>query len=99
MEYALHEGDSSCDVSEQAAIGRSTFDVFSLSGASLTEAAEIAHKLLVLTQTLFKVWLESLVVDLVKGWNGKWYMLQVRLVTQACALSIKHISLQKRKCI
>lgn len=98
VEYALYEGDSPCDASKQAATRRSTFDVFSLSGASLAEAAEIAHKLLVLTQTLFKVWLESLVVDLVKGLNGKWYMLQVSLAVQACALWTKHISGQQRKC-
>lgn len=77
-DYDLHEDDSAADA-QQRIDSCSTFDVFTLSGASLSEASRIAQKLALLTQTLFKVWLESLVVDLVKGWNGKLYFLQVRL--------------------
>ncbi|CDJ38770.1 hypothetical protein, conserved [Eimeria tenella] len=77
-DYDLHEDDSAA-YAQQRIDACSTFDVFTLSGASLSEASRIAQKLALLTQTLFKVWLESLVVDLVKGWNGKLYFLQVRL--------------------
>lgn len=77
-EYDYNEEHPDSGATKQAIGGpNSTFDVFSLSGASLAEASEIARKLTLLTQTLFKVWLESLVVDLVKAWNGKMYFLQV----------------------
>lgn len=78
-DYYYNEEDTNADPSKQAVGGpNSTFDVFTLSGASLAEASEIARKLTLLTQTLFKVWLEALVVDLIKAWNGKMYFLQVR---------------------
>ncbi|KAL8269895.1 hypothetical protein Esti_006180 [Eimeria stiedai] len=77
-EYDSHE-DSTPAVARSGTTGpNSTFDVFSLSGASLNEASEIARKLLLLTQTLFKLWLDTLVVDLIKASNGKWYFLQVK---------------------
>ncbi|CDJ36304.1 uncharacterized protein EMH_0046360 [Eimeria mitis] len=80
-EYA--NGESLDADSTKQVIGgpNSTFDVFCLSGASLAEASEIARKLTLLTQTVFKVWLESLVVDLIKAWNGKMYFLQVKSFT------------------
>lgn len=81
-DYYYNEEDTNADPSKQAVGGpNSTFDVFTLSGASLAEASEIARKLTLLTQTLFKVWLEALVVDLIKAWNGKMYFLQVKSFT------------------
>ncbi|KAL8432449.1 hypothetical protein ACSSS7_004630 [Eimeria intestinalis] len=80
-EYDSHE-DSTSTVGKTGTTGpNSTFDVFSLSGASLTEASQIARKLLLLTQTLFRLWLDTLVVDLIKANNGKWYLLQVKSFT------------------
>ena len=104
-EYCHQGDDSAADSTKQRAFCNSTFDVFSLSGASLAEASEIARKLLLLTQTLFKVWLESLVVDLVKGWNGKWYLLQVRSdasasqqFLRACQLAEVEVDFAYRAC-
>lgn len=95
-EYDPLEDDTAADATGQANISPSTtFDVFSLSGASLAEASEIAHKLLLLTQTLFKLWLDTLVVDLVKAWNGKWYLLQVR--STGLPLSVDRGSLRTRQ--
>ncbi|OEH76830.1 hypothetical protein cyc_06692 [Cyclospora cayetanensis] len=81
-EYGPQEEVSPAEATKRKVLEFSaTFDVFKLSGASLTEASRIARKLMLVTQTLFKVWLESLVVDLVKGWNGEWYFLQVKAFT------------------
>ncbi|CDJ47000.1 hypothetical protein, conserved [Eimeria brunetti] len=81
-EYDYNEEHADADATKQVAGGpNSTFYVFSLSGASLAEASEVARKLTLLTQTLFRVWLESLVVDLIKAWNGKMYFLQVKSFT------------------
>lgn len=67
--------------SQTGTITDRTFDIFSISGASLAEASAIARKVLQLTQSVFKIWLDTMVVDLIKGWNGKWYFLQVHSVT------------------
>ncbi|KAL8424980.1 hypothetical protein Efla_004457 [Eimeria flavescens] len=86
---SLRPSDDANEAEEEEEDGRAaadtpatTFEVVCLSGACLAEAAGIAQKLLLLTQTLAKLWLESLVVDLVKSRNGKsWYFLQVKAFT------------------
>ncbi|KFG56295.1 hypothetical protein TGFOU_315100 [Toxoplasma gondii FOU] len=59
-----------------------SFDVFPVAGATLAAAAQVAKSIFHFTQTLFKVWLETIVVDLVKGSPaGRWYFIQVKSFT------------------
>ncbi|CBZ55362.1 conserved hypothetical protein [Neospora caninum Liverpool] len=58
-----------------------SFDVFPVAGATLAAAAQVAKSIFHFTQTLFRVWLETLVVDLVKGPSSTWYFIQVKSFT------------------
>ncbi|KEP65894.1 UNVERIFIED_CONTAM: hypothetical protein HHA_315100 [Hammondia hammondi] len=59
-----------------------SFDVFPVAGATLAAAAQVAKSIFHFTQTLFKVWLETIVVDLVKDSPaGRWYFIQVKSFT------------------
>lgn len=71
------ENGKQADNAKNSKSPSATFDVHALSGGMLAEAADIARNIMLFTQTAFKLWIDSMAVDLIKAANGKWYFLQV----------------------
>ncbi|PFH35941.1 hypothetical protein BESB_055920 [Besnoitia besnoiti] len=71
-----------------------SFDVFPVAGATLSAAAQVAKTIFHFTQNVFRLWLETIVVDLVKGPPHRtWYFLQVKSFTIRQAAPTAPISL------
>ncbi|PHJ23368.1 hypothetical protein CSUI_002769, partial [Cystoisospora suis] len=59
-----------------------SFDIFPVAGATLAAASQVARSVFHFTQSLFKIWLDTLVVDLVRdAAEGTWYFIQVKSFT------------------